>query len=112
MIITVNWQIKENEHSDSDHEVIQFSITTEDIELVESPFNAAFNIQKANWPEFRQQLKQESTSFLKDLQQVANKQSFTLKKMKDIACQLRDLIIGAANNNISRRKPCSKSKVW
>ena len=44
----VDWQIKENEYSDSDHEVIQFSITTEDIELVESPFNAAFNIQKAN----------------------------------------------------------------
>ena len=43
----INWQIKENEYSDSDHEVIQFSIITEDITLVESSFNSSFNIQKA-----------------------------------------------------------------
>ena len=92
--------------------LFSFQLLQRDIELVESPFNAAFNIQKANWSEFKQQLKQESTSLLKDLQQVTNKQSFTLKEMEDIACQLRDLIIGAANNNIPRRKPCSKSKVW
>ena len=50
----VNWQIQENEYSDSDHEVIQFSVITEDIQLIESPFNAVFNIQKANWSEFKQ----------------------------------------------------------
>ena len=79
--------------------------------MVESPFNAAFNIQKANWLEFRQQLNQESISFLKDLQQLISKQTSTSEEMKDIACRLRDLIIKAANDNISRRKPCSRSKV-
>ena len=43
----IDWQIKENEYSGSDHEVIQFSIITEDITLVESSFNSSFNIQKA-----------------------------------------------------------------
>ena len=42
----INWQIKENEYSDSDHEVFQFLIITEDITLVESSFNSSFNIQK------------------------------------------------------------------
>ena len=60
----IDWQINENEYSGSDHEVIQFSITTEDIELVDSPFNAPFNIQKANWAELNQQLVQESQSML------------------------------------------------
>ena len=32
--------------------------------------------------------------------------------MEDIACRLKDLIIKAANDNIPRRKPCSRSKVW
>ena len=44
----IDWQINENEYSGSDHEVIQFSVITEDIALVESSFNAPFNIQKAN----------------------------------------------------------------
>ena len=40
----INWQIKENEYSGSDHKVIQFSIITEDITLIKSSFNLSFNI--------------------------------------------------------------------
>ena len=32
--------------------------------------------------------------------------------METIACSLRDMITKAAEQNISRRKPCSRSKVW
>ncbi|SLM36675.1 Ribonuclease H-like domain [Lasallia pustulata] len=107
----IDWQINENEYSGSDHEVIQFSITTEDIELVESPFNAPFNIQKANWAEFNQQLVQESQSMLTELRQLET-QDLNQEQMETIACSLRDLITKAAEQNIPRRKPCSRSKVW
>ncbi|SLM41335.1 Ribonuclease H-like domain [Lasallia pustulata] len=107
----IDWQINENKYSGSDHEVVQFSITTEDIELVDSPFNAPFNIQKANWAEFNQQLVQESQSMLTDLRQLET-QDLNQEQMETIACSLRDLITKAAEQNIPRRKPCSRSKVW
>ena len=107
----IDWQINENEYSGSDHEVIQFSITTEDIELVESPFNAPFNIQKANWMEFKQQLVHESEPKLIELRQLET-QRLNQEQMEKIACSLRDLITKAAEQNIPRRKPCSRSKVW
>ncbi|SLM37364.1 Endonuclease/exonuclease/phosphatase [Lasallia pustulata] len=107
----IDWQINENEYSESDHEVIQFSVTTEDIELVDSPFNAPLNIQKANWAEFNQQLGQESQSMLTDLRQLET-QDLNQEQMETIACSLRDLITKAAEQNIPRRKPCSRSKVW
>ena len=108
----IDWQIKENEYSDSDHEVIQFSVVTENIELVESSFNAPFNIQKANWSQFRQQLAQNSAELLKELQQTLRQKSVTTEKMKDSACKVRDLLSKAAEDNIPKRKPCSRSKVW
>ena len=108
----IDWQIKKNEYSDSDHEVIQFSVITENIELIESSFNAPFNIQKVNWSEFRQQLAQESTAILKNLQHTLSLKKATIDKIEDSACKVRDLIVKAAEDNISKRKPCSRSEVW
>ena len=44
----IDWQINEDLPTGSDHEVIQFSLCTDNIELVDSPFEASFNIKKAN----------------------------------------------------------------
>ena len=108
----IDWQIKKNEYSESDHKLIQFSVITEDIKLIKSSFNAPFNIQKANWSEFRQQLAQNSTELLKDLQHTLSLKKITIEEIKNSACKVRDLIAKTAENNISKRKPCSRSKVW
>ena len=105
----IDWQIKENEYSDSDYEVIQYSIITEDITLIKSSFNSSFNIQKAKWTEFKQQLYQESKSMLEELKHL-ERQELNQEQMKEIACNLRNLITKAAEQNISRRKSCSRSK--
>ena len=94
----------------SDYEVIQFSIITEDITLIKSSFNSSFNIQKAKWTEFKQQLYQESKSMLEELKHL-EKQKLNQEQMKEIACNLRNLITKAVEQNISRRKSYSRSKV-
>ena len=91
----IDWQIKENEYSGPDHEVIQFSIITEDITLVKSSFNLSFNIQKAKWTEFKQQLCQEFKSMLEELKHL-ERQKLNQEQMKEIACNLRNLITKAA----------------
>ena len=48
-----DWQVNEEATTGSDHEVIQFSISIDQTELVDSPFNAPFNILKANWTGFK-----------------------------------------------------------
>jgi hypothetical protein len=40
----------------SDHEVIQFELTANESEWVESPLNASYNIVKADWPKFAETL--------------------------------------------------------
>ena len=40
------------------------------------------------------------------------RQTLNQEQMKEIACNLRNLITKAAEQNISRRKSCSRSKVW
>ena len=43
-----NWFIDEEATTDSDHEVIQFTIVTGQVDLVESPINSSYNIAKAD----------------------------------------------------------------
>ena len=107
----IDWQIKENEYSDSDHKVIQFSIITEDITLIKSSFNSSFNIQKAKWTEFKQQLCQESKSMLEELKYL-ERQELNQEQLKEIACNLRNLITKTAEQNISKRKLYLRLKVW
>ena len=44
----IDWQVNDQAYTGSDHEVIQFAITTPDLKLVPSPFNAPFNTEKAD----------------------------------------------------------------
>ena len=43
-----NWSINENASTESDHEVIEFSIICKNIETVDSPMNDAYNVDKTN----------------------------------------------------------------
>ena len=40
------------------------------------------------------------------------RQKLNQEQIEEIACNLRNLITKAAEQNISRRKPCLRSKVW
>ena len=40
------------------------------------------------------------------------RQELNQEQMEEIACNLRNLITKAAEQNIPRRKPCSRSNVW
>ena len=43
-----DWSINENAATESDHEVIKFSIICKNIETVDNPMNKAYNVDKAD----------------------------------------------------------------
>jgi len=98
-----NWQIDEIA-TDSDHEVIQFTISTKEAEMIESSLNASYNTVKANWMKFAQQLQQESAKMSELAKNSLN--------LKEIAISFRNLILDAANQHISKQKPSIRVKVW
>ena len=55
-----DWQIDEEMTTESDHEVIHFTISTKQAEMVESPLNPPYNTAKADWTKFATQLQQKS----------------------------------------------------
>jgi hypothetical protein len=52
-----NWSINDDAKTNSNHEVIQFSINVEDFEIVNNLMTEKFNTQKANWNKFNQYFK-------------------------------------------------------
>ena len=53
----VDWTINDEIVTGSDHEVIAFNLLSKNAQKVDSPLNALYNVQKANW-----------TNFIKNLQ--------------------------------------------
>ncbi len=47
-----NWQINEEMITDSDHEVIYFTILIQEAEMIENSLNSLYNIVKADWMNF------------------------------------------------------------
>jgi len=103
-----DWQINEEIAIGSDHEVIQFVISTKEAEMVESSLNPPYNTVKADWTKFAKQLQQESAK----ISDLAKTLSTNSKDLKEIAISFRNLILDAANQHISKRKPSIKAKVW
>ncbi len=103
-----DWQINEEIAIGSDHEVIQFVISTKEAEMVESSLNPPYNTAKADWTKFAKQLQQESAK----ISDLAKTLSTNSKDLKEIAISFRNLILDAANQHISKRKPSIKAKVW
>src|SRR5438034_403159 len=53
----INWEINEDKVTDSDHEIILFSINIDSGNLVENPvYNSQYNFEKADWKIFAEEL--------------------------------------------------------
>jgi len=108
--------------SGSDHEVIQFELSENESEWVECPFNASYNIVKADWVKFAETLQLNSSKSL-ELVKLAklvklatqtshlNENSKTYTLLEELAIHFRNLIVNAADQHISKRKASSKAKV-
>jgi hypothetical protein len=60
-----NWEALWDLQSEADHVLIRFRIATRFTELVENPLHTEpYNLEKANWPRFRNHLKQFATPVL------------------------------------------------
>lgn len=107
----INWEIDEGKVSESDHEIILFSINIDNGNLVEnSVHNGQYNFEKADWKMFSEELllwsnKEEFLSKINDSQI-----SETL--LENEAEKLRDIILKAANKAIPRKRFSERSKPW
>ena len=94
----------------SDHEVIQFQITANESEWVESPLNASYNIAKADWPKFAETLQIYTLQTENQIQNLM--QTPSNANLEEIAILFRNLIVNAADQFISKRRSSSRAKVW
>jgi len=94
----------------SDHEVIQFELTANESEWVESPLNASYNIVKADWPKFAETLQIFSSQIGNQIQKLT--QTPSNANLEEIAILFRSLIVNAADQYIPKRRSSSRAKVW
>ena len=99
----VNWHIDYDAATGSDHEVIRFDLLTSQVELVDNPMNAPYNLAKANWEEFDKYLCDNSELWLG---KIAN------ANLEQKAVLLTEFLQKAISGNIPKRKMCPRSKVW
>ncbi len=79
--------------TDSDHEVIHFTISTKEAEIIESSLNPLYNTFKADWTKFAKELQQKSEKILN----LAKNSNLSLKDLKNIVISFRNLIVDTAN---------------
>jgi len=103
-----NWQIDKNMTTDLNHEVIQFTISVNEAEMIKSSLNSSYNTNKADWTSFAKQLCQKSENILNLVKNSEN----TQKDLENIVILFRNLILDTANQHISKRKPFIKAKIW
>jgi hypothetical protein len=85
----------------SNHEVI---------ETVNNSMTKKLNTQKANWNKLSQYFKNNHSSIKNRMSRLLNKSQS--KNLNEEAKLLRDVIIEASNQVISKRRSCENSKVW
>ncbi len=96
-------------NTESDHEVILFSIQSEG-NLVENPLKKIpYNLEKADWKEFDRELKDSSNQAEFQWNPAASSQVEELEKHAE---NLQILIQKAAEKTIPKRKASSRSKPW
>ena len=105
----INWSINEDAETDSDHEVIVFSINVENIETVNNSMTDAYNTQKTNWKKFESYFK-DNHAVIKN-QMIKLMKNLTTKNLNEEAELLRDKIIEISNQAISKRRSCDKFKI-
>ncbi len=105
-----SWSINDDAEIDSDHEIIEFSINVENIETVDNCMIEKFNTQKANWNKFSEYFKNNHSNIKSRMSRLLN--NSCSKNLNEDAKLLRDVIIEASNQFISKRRSCENSKVW
>ena len=109
----INWEINEDKITDSDHEIILFSINIDSDNLVEnSIYNNQYNFEKADWKIFAEKLILQSNK--EDFASKINNNISQISKemLETEAEKLRDIITIAANKAISKKRIHEKSKSW
>ena len=75
-----NWSINENAFTESNHEIIKFSIICKNIETVNNFMNDAYNVNKIDWKKFEKYLKLKYDSNIISMQKlIENFTSINLK---------------------------------
>jgi hypothetical protein len=93
----------------SDHEVIQFELTANESEWVESPLNASYNIVKADWPKFAETLQIFSSQIGNQIKTIAN----TFKRKSGRNSHFIQKFDSKCSRSIySQRRSSSRAKVW
>src|SRR5205809_2694702 len=107
----INWEINEDKATDSDHEIILFSINIDSGNLIENPvYNNQYNFEKADWKIFAEELILQSNK--KEFASNINISQISREMLETEAEKLRDIIIIAANKAISKKRIHEKSKPW
>ena len=111
--IVTDWSICDDWSTGSDHEVIYFSILSESVEFVDSPVlsTLAYNMDKANWPEFHGVLLKGWCELSVKLGQLLG-ESPTSHQMDKAAELVQTYISGAADSAIPYKKLSLFSKRW
>ncbi|KAI9694317.1 MAG: hypothetical protein M1812_008518, partial [Candelaria pacifica] len=102
--------VNEKEDTESDHEIIQFSLLTGDTEFVESSFSSPFNVNKADWKLFEEDLKREEEEVFKDIQSLL--QDPQESNLERAAVKFKEFILKATQDNIPLRRKSPQAKVW
>ena len=103
-----NWFIDESNETDSDHQLIQMSIRTNDVQLIDnSLMSGSFNIKKADWEKFEKDLKYEAK-----LHESTFESMNSFEELEAAALKLQEIIQKAAESSIPLRRFSEKSKVW
>jgi len=104
-----NWEIDEDKVSDSDHELILFSINIDNDNLIEnSIYNSQYNFEKADWKIFAEELILQSNK--EEFASKINILQISREMLEIEAEKLRDIITIAANKAISKKRIHEKSK--
>src|SRR6266480_5904864 len=99
----LNWEINEDKVSDSDHELILFSININNDNLIEnSIYNSQYNFEKANWKAFAEELILQSNK--EEFASKINISEMSRELLETEAEKLRDIILHAANKDIIKKR--------
>jgi hypothetical protein len=90
--------------------LIRFGIATRFTKLIENPLHTGpYNFEKADWPRFRNRLKQFATPVLA---LYYSQNSWTNNEIDLLAKEMQDCIQKAANQSIPLMRQSVRSKPW
>ena len=105
-----NWSINKNAVTESNDEIIEFSIIRKNIETVDNFINNVYNVNKTDWKKFEKYLKLMYDSNIISMQKLI--ENFISINLKNEIILLQSIINEAANISIFKRKSCEKFKKW